>query len=109
MKLFSFVVPVAAVLLSATSVVQAGPISYAICQTGTSTKPPPRFPRQKLNVESRFLPVGCNIVAVACYGAAGATFGTVAAPLAPPAILACNAALGSCMALCAPLLIVPIP
>ncbi|KAF8661385.1 hypothetical protein AX14_007266 [Amanita brunnescens Koide BX004] len=85
MKLFSFVVPVAAVLLSATSVVQAGPISYAICQTG------------------------CNIVAVACYGAAGATFGTVAAPLAPPAILTCNAALGSCMALCAPLLIAPIP
>jgi len=43
-----------------------------------------------------------------CYAAAGAVFGTVAAPAAPAAILACNAALGTCMAtICAPLLLVP--
>ena len=60
-------------------------IGYGICQTG------------------------CNGLAVACYAAAGFTFGTVAAPLAPPAILACNAALGSCSATCAALLLVPAP
>ncbi|KZT72154.1 hypothetical protein DAEQUDRAFT_723321 [Daedalea quercina L-15889] len=56
----------------------AGPIAYGICQTG------------------------CNTVAVACYAAAGFTFGTViAAPAAPAAIIACNAALGTCSAVCA--------
>ena len=45
---------------------------------------------------------GCNTVAVACYAAAGAIFGTVvAAPAAPPALLGCNAALGTCSAACA--------
>ncbi|KAF8651157.1 hypothetical protein AX16_004836 [Volvariella volvacea WC 439] len=63
--------------VSAPSLVQAGLISYGICQTG------------------------CNTVAVACYAAAGFTFGTVAAPLAPPAIVACNSALGTCSAACA--------
>ncbi|KAH6902112.1 hypothetical protein BKA70DRAFT_1157425 [Coprinopsis sp. MPI-PUGE-AT-0042] len=57
--------------------VSAGPIMYGICQTG------------------------CNVVAVACYAAAGATFGTIAAPAAPAAILGCNSALGSCSAACA--------
>lgn len=39
---------------------------------------------------------GCNALAVACYGAAGAQFGTVvAAPAVPATILACNAALGT--------------
>eukprot|EP00438_Fugacium_kawagutii_P035237 Skav227196 [mRNA] locus=scaffold2048:203559:203783:- [translate_table: standard] len=54
-----------------------GPLAYGICQTG------------------------CNTVAVACYGAAGATFGTVTAGAGvPAAIIACNAALGTCMAAC---------
>jgi hypothetical protein len=45
---------------------------------------------------------GCNTVAVACYAAAGFTFGTIiAAPAAPAAIIACNAALGTCSAACA--------
>lgn len=45
---------------------------------------------------------GCNTVAVACYAAAGATFGTVTAGAAiPAAVVACNAALGVCMAACA--------
>ncbi|KAK0232361.1 hypothetical protein EDD85DRAFT_956211 [Armillaria nabsnona] len=56
----------------------AGPIAYGICQTG------------------------CNTMAVACYAAAGATFGTVVAAAAAPAvILACNASLGTCSTACA--------
>mmetsp|Transcript_65330 Transcript_65330/g.115940 ORF Transcript_65330/g.115940 Transcript_65330/m.115940 type:complete len:87 (+) Transcript_65330:87-347(+) len=57
--------------------VGGGPLAYGICQTG------------------------CNAVTVACYSAAGATFGTVTAGAGiPAAILACNAALGTCMAAC---------
>ncbi len=42
--------------------------------------------------------VGCNTMAVACYAAAGFTFGTViAAPATPAVILACNVALGTCV------------
>ncbi|KIK57572.1 hypothetical protein GYMLUDRAFT_126381, partial [Collybiopsis luxurians FD-317 M1] len=65
----------------------AGPIAYGICQTG------------------------CNTVAVACYAAAGFTFGTVvAAAAAPPVILGCNAALGTCSAACATVaLLAPTP
>ncbi|EIN12627.1 hypothetical protein PUNSTDRAFT_18994, partial [Punctularia strigosozonata HHB-11173 SS5] len=76
---------IASFLTASAALVSAGPISYGICQTG------------------------CNIVAVACYAAAGFTFGTVAAPLAPPAILGCNAALGTCSAGCAAFLVAPIP
>ncbi|KAI0744948.1 hypothetical protein C8Q76DRAFT_789410 [Earliella scabrosa] len=67
--------------------VYAGPLAYALCQTG------------------------CNAVVVACYGAAGAVFGTVTAGVAvAPAILACNAALGTCSAACAATaLIAPTP
>ncbi|KAG9311090.1 hypothetical protein JVU11DRAFT_8998 [Chiua virens] len=78
----------AALTLAAAAVplVSAGPIAYAICQTG------------------------CNSLAVVCYSAAGFTFGTVAAPAAPAAILACNAGLGLCMTACAATaLIAPIP
>ncbi|KAH7096490.1 hypothetical protein BKA62DRAFT_662757 [Auriculariales sp. MPI-PUGE-AT-0066] len=71
------------VLLAPTQV-RASLIAYGICQTG------------------------CNIGAVTCYAAAGFTFGTIAAPVAPLAILGCNAALGTCMAaMCAPLLLIP--
>ncbi|KAF8980955.1 hypothetical protein BDQ17DRAFT_1287543 [Cyathus striatus] len=66
--------------------VLGGPIAYGICQTG------------------------CNTLAVACYAAAGFTFGTIAAPLAPVAIIGCNTALGTCSAACAvTALIAPIP
>ncbi|KAF4567255.1 hypothetical protein EYR40_006252 [Pleurotus pulmonarius] len=82
---FSKLAP-AAVVLTALSGVQAGIIAYGICQTG------------------------CNVVAVACYAAAGFTFGTVAAPAAPAAILACNAALGTCSSACATVgLLAPTP
>ncbi|KAI1791328.1 hypothetical protein LXA43DRAFT_1094705 [Ganoderma leucocontextum] len=64
--------------LAASPVVNAGPIAYGICQTG------------------------CNAVVVACYAGAGFTFGTVTAGLGvPAAIIACNAALGTCSAACA--------
>ncbi|KAI0644389.1 hypothetical protein C8Q79DRAFT_912887 [Trametes meyenii] len=64
----------------------AGPFSYGICQTG------------------------CNTVAVACYAAAGAVFGTVTAGVGTPvAILACNAALGTCSAACIAAGFAPIP
>ena len=55
----------------------AGPFSYGICQTG------------------------CNTIAVACYGGAGLTFGTVTAGAGiPAAAVACNTALGICMTAC---------
>jgi hypothetical protein len=64
----------------------AGPVGYGICQAG------------------------CSTLVVACYGAAGATFGTVvAAAAAPPAILACNAAFGACSANCAVVALTPLP
>jgi hypothetical protein len=64
----------------------AGPISYAICQTG------------------------CNALAVACYAAAGLTFGTVTGGAGmPAAAIACNTALGACMAACVAAGAGPIP
>jgi len=56
--------------------VSGGPLAYAACQTG------------------------CNGLAVACYAAAGFTFGVTIVG-APPAIMACNVGLGTCMATCA--------
>ncbi|KAI0071738.1 hypothetical protein K474DRAFT_1668679 [Panus rudis PR-1116 ss-1] len=83
----------------------AGLVAYGLCQTGgllciitTGVQLP------------KILVIGCNALVMACYGAAGAVFGTVAAPAAPPAILACNAALGTCSSACAATaLIAPIP
>jgi hypothetical protein len=47
---------------------------------------------------------------MACYAAAGFTFGTIAFAAAPPAILACNTALGTCSAACATVaLLAPTP
>ena len=62
----------------------AGIISYGICQAG------------------------CSAVVVACYSAAGFVFGTVAAGAAPPAIIACNAAFGTCQAKCALAIFLPV-
>lgn len=64
----------------------AGLLAYGICQTG------------------------CNALAVACYGAAGFTFGTVTGGAAvPPVIAACNLALGTCMAGCVAAGAAPVP
>ncbi|KZP29597.1 hypothetical protein FIBSPDRAFT_851544 [Athelia psychrophila] len=68
--------PVALLAIVAATPVLGGPIAYALCQTG------------------------CNGLAVACYAGAGFTMG-VAIVAAPPAIMACNAGLGGCMAICA--------
>lgn len=74
MSLFK-IVSIALILLLGRA--SAGLLAYGICQTG------------------------CNAVAVACYVAAGATFGTVTAGAGTPAIIiGCNAALGVCMAGC---------
>ena len=73
-------------LLIGSSRVEAGPLSGAICSAG------------------------CATLACACYGAAGAVFGTVTAGAATaPAIIACNAAFGKCMAACAAATIIPAP
>lgn len=80
MKLL-YIVP----LLAAVSPVMAGPIAYGICQAG------------------------CSAVVVACYAAAGCTFGTVLAAGAPAAIVGCNSAYGTCQAACAAVLLAPTP
>lgn len=68
---------VALLVLHLSTTANCGPLAYAICQTG------------------------CNAVVVACYAAAGFTFGTVTAGVgAPAAVVACNAALGLCMSGC---------
>ena len=65
---------------------ESGLIAYGVCQTG------------------------CNALAVACYAAAGFTFGVATAGVAIPAsIVACNTALGVCMAACAPVILAPTP
>ncbi|EPQ52605.1 hypothetical protein GLOTRDRAFT_46665 [Gloeophyllum trabeum ATCC 11539] len=86
MRFYTIALPLLAAMASIPSTI-AGPIAYGICQTG------------------------CNALAVACYAGAGFTFGTVvAAPAGPAAVLACNAALGTCSAACATTaLIAPIP
>lgn len=64
----------------------AGPLAYGICQTG------------------------CNAIVVACYAGAGFTFGTVTAGVGvPAAIVACNSALGVCMAACVAAGFLPTP
>lgn len=66
--------------------VEAGPLSYAICQTG------------------------CNALVVSCYGGAGLVFGTITGGVgAPAAAIACNAALGTCMAACVAAGCAPVP
>ncbi|ESK93305.1 proteophosphoglycan 5 [Moniliophthora roreri MCA 2997] len=87
MRFTNILAPSALALLTGIQGVNGGLIAYGLCQTG------------------------CNTVAVACYAAAGFTFGTVVAAIAaPPVILACNAALGTCSAACAATaLIAPIP
>lgn len=63
----------------------AGPAGYGICQAG------------------------CASVVMACYGAAGAVWGATAGLGAAPAVLACNAAFGTCSAHCAAVLLLPTP
>ena len=74
------------VLISLFPVREAGPAAYGLCQAA------------------------CAAGAVACYAAAGLTFGTVTAGVgAPAAAIACNAALAKCSAACAAAFILPAP
>lgn len=54
---------------------------------------------------------GCAAVTVACFSAAGFTFGTVPGAIiaATPALAACNAAFGICEASCIAALVAPVP
>ncbi|KAH6977657.1 hypothetical protein EDB80DRAFT_657849 [Ilyonectria destructans] len=82
MKLLS-PVPTLAILSTAAS---AGPVAYGVCQAG------------------------CAGVVMACYGAAGYTWGATIGATAPATIVACNSAFGTCSAACAKVaLLAPIP
>lgn len=61
----------------------AGPVGYGICQAG------------------------CSAVVMACYSAAGFTWGATLGASAPATIVACNAAFGTCQAACAAVLLAP--
>lgn len=63
----------------------AGPAAYGICQAG------------------------CASVVMACYTAAGFTWGATFGASAPATIIACNTAFGTCQAGCAAALLLPTP
>ena len=53
---------------------------------------------------------GCAAMAVACYAAGGAVFETITAGLGmTPAIVACNAAFGTCMSAASVAFLLPTP
>lgn len=64
---------------------EAGPVAYGVCQAG------------------------CAGVVVACFAAAGFTFGTVPGSqiAAVPALAACNSAYAACYSACAATLLLP--
>jgi hypothetical protein len=71
-----FYLSITITLLCVVNTVFAGPISYGICQAG------------------------CATIVMACYSAAGATWGVTAGVSAPATVLACNVAFGKCQAAC---------
>ncbi|KAF2138158.1 uncharacterized protein K452DRAFT_235045 [Aplosporella prunicola CBS 121167] len=74
-----------ACVLTLAGTASAGPVGYGICQAG------------------------CAGVVMACYTAAGFTWGATLGASAPPTIIACNTAFGSCQAACAAILLAPTP
>ncbi|KAL2820147.1 hypothetical protein BDW59DRAFT_174604 [Aspergillus cavernicola] len=70
-------------LLLVTSKVNAGPAAYGVCQAG------------------------CSAVVMACYAAAGFTWGATMGASAPASVIACNSAFGTCQAACAAVLLAP--
>ncbi|USP72936.1 hypothetical protein yc1106_00210 [Curvularia clavata] len=72
-----------ALLTFTTGRVSAGHIGYGICQAG------------------------CASVVMACYAAAGYTWGATMGATAPASIIACNSAFGTCQAACAAVLLGP--
>jgi hypothetical protein len=71
--------------LTIASTALAGPLAYAICQPG------------------------CAAIAMACYTAAGFTWGATLGVTAPVSIVACNSAFGACQAACWAAVIAPTP
>ncbi|KAK1955786.1 hypothetical protein LY78DRAFT_542662, partial [Colletotrichum sublineola] len=65
--------------------VLGGPGAYGVCQAG------------------------CSAVVMACYTAAGATWGATLGLTAAPSVIGCNVAYGTCQAACASVLLAPIP
>jgi hypothetical protein len=82
MKLETIATTATAILLLTQSAL-AGPAAYGICQAG------------------------CSAVVMACYSAAGFTWGATLGATAPASILVCNAAFGTCQAACAAVLLAP--
>lgn len=70
-------------ILILASYAYAGPVGYGICQAG------------------------CAAVVMACYSAAGYTWGATLGATAPASIVACNTAFGTCCAHCAATLLIP--
>ncbi|ORY12622.1 hypothetical protein BCR34DRAFT_289991 [Clohesyomyces aquaticus] len=75
----------AAALLMLPDFTSAGPAAYGVCQAG------------------------CAAVVVACYGAAGFTWGATLGASAPATIIACNTTFGTCQAACWAALFTPTP
>ncbi|KAF2648513.1 hypothetical protein K491DRAFT_576600, partial [Lophiostoma macrostomum CBS 122681] len=63
--------------------VAAGPAAYGVCQAG------------------------CSAIVMACYSAAGFTWGATLGASAPATVLGCNTAFGACQAACAATLLAP--
>ena len=72
-------------IVAFTAVAQAGPAAYGVCQAG------------------------CAGLVMACYSAAGFTWGATLGASAPATIVACNTAFGACQASCAAVLFAPTP
>jgi hypothetical protein len=93
------------VMMISSEIVIAGPVASI---TFSSSKI--ILQKYKNFIQGAICSSGCAAVAVACYSAAGAVFGTVTAGVGTPAaILACNSAFGTCMASCAAALALPTP
>ena len=75
------------ILLLLFQAVTCGPFTYGLCQAG------------------------CAGVVVACFSAAGFTFGTVPGAIiaATPALAGCNTAYAACYTACSALIVAPIP
>ncbi|KAJ8610761.1 hypothetical protein MRB53_038312 [Persea americana] len=72
-------------VFTASTITSAGPATYGLCQAG------------------------CSSLVMACYGAAGFTWGATLGATAPATVVACNFAFGTCQASCAAALLSPTP
>ncbi|EMD86660.1 hypothetical protein COCC4DRAFT_33164 [Bipolaris maydis ATCC 48331] len=76
---------IAIITLALASPASAGPAAYGVCQAG------------------------CSAIVMACYSAAGFTWGATLGASAPASIIACNTAFGTCQAACAAVILTPTP